>query len=280
MSGPRSDHARALERRYRRLLRAYPAGYRRERGEELVSTLIEVSGDRARPPLRETAHLVAGGLAARVRAARPAGVPWWADGLHLGVLAVATTAFAARVHALPHLVRPVWTALAVLLLLAIIQGWVRAALPLALVAALQVSGVTPFGPVLEHAAPFWVVAAGLAVLAVRPGRRLPARSWLWALVPVGCWALQYVNFGYREETAWLLFWAGLEVTALGAVLLATVAARDGRWTLAAAVYLVPGLVYLVENLADHGRRGLAYWGLLTLLVLASLAITHRARRMR
>jgi hypothetical protein len=30
----------SLERRYRRLLRAYPAGYRRRRGDELLATLL------------------------------------------------------------------------------------------------------------------------------------------------------------------------------------------------------------------------------------------------
>ncbi|MFF5077979.1 hypothetical protein ACFY36_13070 [Actinoplanes sp. NPDC000266] len=55
----------ALERRYARLLRLYPAGYRRDRGPELLATLLESTEDaRARPPLRETAALVLGALRA------------------------------------------------------------------------------------------------------------------------------------------------------------------------------------------------------------------------
>ena len=59
----------ALERRCRRLLRAYPAGYRAERGEEILGTLLESAPDgRTRPGRREVAALVLGGL--RVRAAQ------------------------------------------------------------------------------------------------------------------------------------------------------------------------------------------------------------------
>ncbi|TXK34178.1 hypothetical protein [Nonomuraea sp. C10] len=278
MTAAPGSAADPLERTWRRLLVAYPPAYRRERGEELVATLMEATGERRWPPAREVLHLVGGGLAARVREAGGR-TAWWADGLHVGVLAVAASTYAGKVHVLPHLVRPVWTALAVLLVLAIMRGWVRLALPLAAAAALQAHGVGDFGPWSEHPAPYWVVVAGLAVLAVRPGR-MPSRSWLWALVPIGCWALQYVNFGYREEILWLLFWAGVEVTALAAALLATVAVRDGRWALAAAVYVAPGLVYLAANLPDHGRKGLVYWALLTLLVLASAVTARRARRLR
>ncbi|XVU30060.1 hypothetical protein ACQPZJ_24100 [Actinoplanes sp. CA-054009] len=55
----------ALERRYARLLRLYPAGYRRERGPELLATLLESTGDgRSNPPPREAAALVLGALRA------------------------------------------------------------------------------------------------------------------------------------------------------------------------------------------------------------------------
>jgi len=55
-----------LERRARWLLRAYPAAYRADRGEEIIGTLLEaVPPGRAWPPSRETAALVAAGLRAR-----------------------------------------------------------------------------------------------------------------------------------------------------------------------------------------------------------------------
>jgi len=55
-----------LERRARWLLRAYPAAYRADRGEEIIGTLLEaVPPGRDWPPSRETAALVAAGLRAR-----------------------------------------------------------------------------------------------------------------------------------------------------------------------------------------------------------------------
>ncbi|HEY6275182.1 MAG TPA: hypothetical protein VIX86_02515, partial [Streptosporangiaceae bacterium] len=55
-----------LERRGRLLLRAYPAGYRRERGEEILGTLLEATpAGRAAPLPRDSWALVMGGLRAR-----------------------------------------------------------------------------------------------------------------------------------------------------------------------------------------------------------------------
>jgi hypothetical protein len=55
------------ERGYRRLLRAYPAWYRRERGEEILDTLLAATPDgRTWPSLRDCGALILGGL--RVRA--------------------------------------------------------------------------------------------------------------------------------------------------------------------------------------------------------------------
>jgi hypothetical protein len=282
----------ALERRYRTLLRAYPKVYRRQHSEELVSTLMSASDPQARrPPLKETFALIAGGFAARARNARATGAPWWADGLQLGVLAVATTTFAMKVEVLPHLLRPIWAIGAIVLMVAIIRGWVRLALPLALIAALEASRflviqgygprVADFGPSYVEASnlmPYWLIVAGLAVLAVLPAKGLPARSWLWLLIPALCWGLQFVSLSYKEMLPWLLFRAAVEVLVLGAVLWATAAVRDARWALAAAIYLIPGLTYLGENLSMHGRKGFAYWGLLTLLVLASFVVARRTRQ--
>jgi hypothetical protein len=56
----------SLERRARWLLRVYPAVYRRERGDEIVGTLLEATQEgRAWPRLRDARALVIGGLQAR-----------------------------------------------------------------------------------------------------------------------------------------------------------------------------------------------------------------------
>jgi hypothetical protein len=55
-----------LERRARWLLRAYPADYRADRGEEIIGTLLEATPPgRDWPPSREVVSLVAAGLHAR-----------------------------------------------------------------------------------------------------------------------------------------------------------------------------------------------------------------------
>jgi len=55
-----------LERRFRLLLRAYPASYRRERAEEMLGTLLEASPPgRSWPSFRDTRSLIIGGLRVR-----------------------------------------------------------------------------------------------------------------------------------------------------------------------------------------------------------------------
>ena len=55
-----------LQRRYRRLLRIYPATYRAERSDEIVDTLMQASAPgQRRPRARDAWALVAGGLRAR-----------------------------------------------------------------------------------------------------------------------------------------------------------------------------------------------------------------------
>ncbi|MEU7934965.1 hypothetical protein [Micromonospora echinofusca] len=59
-----------LERRYHRLLRAYPAEYRRARGAEIVGTYLDLAGPGRRwPSPADAADLVRGGLRQRLRAA-------------------------------------------------------------------------------------------------------------------------------------------------------------------------------------------------------------------
>ncbi|MEW9555025.1 hypothetical protein [Nonomuraea sp. NPDC050783] len=290
----------ALERRYRRLLRAYPEHYRAEHGEELIGTLMEAARPGAqRPPLRETAHLLAGGFTARVRAARAPGVPPWADGLHLGAVVVAVATFA-QFPVLPYVNYPAWTVLGIVLMVALVRGWTRVAAPVAAVAAVWTSWpivwggfyvpVVNLGPLygdLAPVAPYWVVAVVSVVLAVRRagadrtagrvrwwGATMPARSSRWLLVPLAGWALQLTQVPTYEPT-WVVSRAGVEVAALLLVLAATLTARDGRWALAAAVHLLPGLVYLAENLLVTSARGFLYWGVVTALVVASLVAARR-----
>ncbi|GIJ25498.1 hypothetical protein Vqi01_06600 [Micromonospora qiuiae] len=83
-----------LERRYRRLLRAYPADYRRDRGDEIVGTYLDLAiAERRWPSLADAADLLRGGLRQRLRAA---GATDLIPGVRLaGLLALTTAAFLA-----------------------------------------------------------------------------------------------------------------------------------------------------------------------------------------
>ncbi|WP_127498961.1 hypothetical protein [Actinoplanes solisilvae] len=64
---PDDTHTTNLERRYRRWLFAYPRAYRRQRGPEVLATLLDAAGpDRSRPSAREVSHLLRHGLSRRV----------------------------------------------------------------------------------------------------------------------------------------------------------------------------------------------------------------------
>jgi hypothetical protein len=64
------------ERRCRLLLRAYPPRYRRERGDELLGTLLDLAGDRRTPSMRNCADVIRGGLVTRWRG-RPSWESWY-----------------------------------------------------------------------------------------------------------------------------------------------------------------------------------------------------------
>ncbi|MFI1193947.1 hypothetical protein ACH4T9_11910 [Micromonospora sp. NPDC020750] len=75
MSGNEGARTGELERRYRRLLWAYPSAYRRDRGAELVGTYLDLASEgRRRPSLADAADLVGGGLRERLRVAGTAGL--------------------------------------------------------------------------------------------------------------------------------------------------------------------------------------------------------------
>ncbi|GAA2577660.1 hypothetical protein GCM10010399_04280 [Dactylosporangium fulvum] len=85
-----------LTRRYRRLLFAYPRAYRRLRGDELLSALLDAAPpERTRPTAREAADLIRHGL--RARLGRPASrtVVAWAV-LTVVISGVFSAAFATR----------------------------------------------------------------------------------------------------------------------------------------------------------------------------------------
>ncbi|MCM0678139.1 hypothetical protein NCC78_26175 [Micromonospora phytophila] len=79
-----------LERRYLRLLRAYPAGYRRARGAEIVGTYLDLAVPGRRwPSPGDAGDLLRGGLRQRLRAA---GAPDLMPGIRLAAVLAFLTA--------------------------------------------------------------------------------------------------------------------------------------------------------------------------------------------
>jgi hypothetical protein len=78
----------ALERRYRRLLAWYPAGYRSTYGDEMLGVLMAAAPPgRDRPGAAETLNLIGSGLRARLRAIGTGTDPAWRDALAVYSLA-------------------------------------------------------------------------------------------------------------------------------------------------------------------------------------------------
>jgi hypothetical protein len=70
-----------LERRYRRLLAFYPAAFRREHEEEILSVLMEGAAEGQRwPRLAESVNLLTHAIRMRLRRAATGGVPMSAPG--------------------------------------------------------------------------------------------------------------------------------------------------------------------------------------------------------
>jgi hypothetical protein len=272
-----------LRRRYERLLFTYPTGYRAAHSEEILSTLLEAARPTQRwPSWRESTSLLLGGLRLRARqAAKESPRRLWTDGLHLGVLLVVLVNLGGAL-----VLQPVpWTALLAVGVLAVLRGWGRTALAATAMAALAVA--RPLLPPIIGP-PWWLPGYGdwsavgryvwpavvLAVLAWPGVGRLRPRSWWWLLLPAAQAALPLV------EGPWSLIKAGAEVGLLLAVLVVAVGALDPRPAIAAALYLVPGLLYAAENIAEGApsTRALAYWMVLAVLTATLAAAAWRIRR--
>ena len=272
-----------LRRRYQRLLFTYPTDYRAAHGDEILSTLLEAARPTQRwPSRRESTSLLLGGLRLRARqAAKESPTRLWTDGLHLGVLLVVLVNLG---HAL-QMQFPLWIALVAVGALAVLRGWGRTALAATAIAALAVA--RPLLP--PHLGlPWWLPGYGdwsavgrylwpavvLAVLAWPGVARLRPRSWWWLLLPAAQAALPLT------EQPWSLVKAGAEMGLLLAVLVVAVGALDPRPAIAAAVYLVPGLLYGAESIAEGAPSTLAlgYWTVLAVLTATLAAAAWRIRR--
>jgi len=186
-----------LERRYRTLLRAYPAGYRAERGDEIVGTLLDGAADgRRRPGLREAASLILGGLRTRLGTNRLPQPMLWQHALHLAAVLMLVGNGPGAWQDVPRLTGSIWGTLwlvlpTVVALYAVVVRRYRLALAMVVLDLFGRNAFVSGEPVgtLVNQAPLIAVIAALVFLA-RPGAG-PARGVPGVLVAVmlaiGAW---------------------------------------------------------------------------------------------
>jgi hypothetical protein len=291
-----------LERRCRLLMRAYPAGYRRERGEEIIATLLEATPQgRRRPLARDARALIIGGL--RARAAQHRSLTT-AVNLRLAVLAgvciylgLDATADLHRFvagqvdRALPAsaLGSYGWPALLAGLLTAVAVGvpWLTRR-PFAVAASLAAAAATSYGfsyyETTSHLVTQLVCLA--AVVALTGGTEHRSPAWLWLIgTVVAALALPGLLPAVTITSHWWEIIASSWVNiALGAdlgVAAAAVAwvAIDARPLAAVATYL---LLWLVPPMLNKLAAGTDNWyaepALLVVAAIAALAVWQLRRQ--
>ncbi|MEV4640809.1 hypothetical protein AB0J80_26060 [Actinoplanes sp. NPDC049548] len=272
--------APALERRYARLLRLYPADYRRARGAEVLETLME-SADGTSP--REVVALVLGALRVRAgRVHRQSLRQSWPAAARAGVLMLLVSAVANAVVRLTML-----NALQVIALgpavIALFAAW-RAYHRLAAASAAVAFGLTMTGPGFGI---FWhLPLAVVLLLTMRRHKHVPVFGLL-RYAPLAPLLLVATDHGLGrflpDISGWLNFGMLVALTTAG-LLWAVV---DERVTMALGLMLLSGL--LIQLGFVVGLRGVQSLGPAALslavaalppaaLLLASLTVARREAR--
>jgi hypothetical protein len=290
-----ADRVTALERRTRLLLRLYPADYRRERGEEMIGTLLETTPDgRAWPRLRDARALGVGGLKARaaqnrrlstaanLRVAIMAGVSLYLATLAGEYLASVASAFGPNSQSVPG-----WSAwpaaLAGLFIAAtVVLAWTAPRLVVLVSAVLAAAAVSWFDFAIGQthlSAPAVTQTMCLAALvALVPRTPRPSRRWLWLMGSVAAMAvLPSVPLGYWYWSFSPLLTPQALVLATGIVGIAWIGI-DARLAVAVMTCIVVTLLESRAVIYGNGAGFPAQLGLLLIFAAVEVPAIWLLRR--
>jgi hypothetical protein len=277
----------ALERRCRLLLRAYPAAYRQDRGEEIIGTLLEATpAGRSWPLARDVRGLFMGGLRARAALNRRlttaanlriaalvavAGYLAFSALVYLRVGVLAMTEMTGRTHQAGWLLLPV----AALVGLVAAMVWVSSRKGVLLAASITAAAGVSLAGGWRPTALGWPVIelACLATVMLLAGRgERPGGRWLW---PVAVVAALPLVVGLLPRAGTLAF--GMLLLAMGFVSVLWVVI-DARPAIATAVFLLAfWLPSGIDNLARGVgiAAGVPVLAIVTVLTAVALWRLHR-----
>jgi hypothetical protein len=274
-----------LEDRYERLLRWYPAGYRRERAGEMLGVLMDGAGDgQRRPSARERRALVVGGLRMRAGVAGSWRV-WqsWQSALWTAAVMVLVLNVEDTVQQMLYpgdrfdRTDVVLVGLGLLALVALVRGWFAVAVASAAVMVGANALVAGFPPMMAARGSLlyspWLVIALLVPLVGRGPVRVPLslRVTLGSVVvPAGLWLAAWLwpVLGLGSGTHWAnmsraSWWWLIALAALWAVV-------DERPVLTVGLVLLFNVVYEIWVALQSG--GLGVWVFQDVGVVAILPV--------
>jgi hypothetical protein len=283
MSARGGDRISAFERHCGLLLRAYPAAYRSERGEEITGTLLETTPQsRTWPRPRDIRSLVIGGLSARAAQNQ---CRTTAANLRIAALVGLTAYFALSAAAVPGFFLSAagragfaapfgWPQIvgAVLSAAGVLVAWVSRHRALVLIFALPAAGAFAIGGPWQYGAGSAVThLACVAALMALAGSERPNRGWLWPIGVITVAVLLAAAGGDQAGSVWIVCLLPLAFASL--VWLAI----DAKPVIAVAVLL---LALALPATIDDLAAGVISLGGVPLLATCSTAAALAIRRLR
>ncbi|MEV6304732.1 hypothetical protein AB0M02_35345 [Actinoplanes sp. NPDC051861] len=294
----------SLERRWARLLRLYPAEFRRARGAEVLDTLLASAEDgRMRPARREVAAFVLGALRAHAgRSRRPAARDSWLTACWIAALMLLVSGVAdnALSFGVDLAVRgpdewPAWPAAPALAALTlglaaiwmVLRRWHLAGALVATAAVAMSVVVSPPSAMWPGLGAVWrfplaVVLLGIVVLARRPPAAPAGLLRYLPLLPVSL-VLTDLLFGQVFTQVTGILTRGLSVAVLAGALFWLLV--DERVAMAVGLFLLNGLLVQAVFLGGEGLGpadvalllGLSALGPAVLLSASATAARRQAR---